>query len=155
MRELRVCQEAKSLIGFWINVGSPVPKNIVSTWSKEHAHNSDTVCSTWGEAIKRRIARQLQFIRHWKVTCKPYDEIITLGQRATWFVDPPYVERGASYKMGSKNLNYDALGEWCQSRRGQVMVCENDGADWLHFVPFAEMSGQAKPSKEVIWLGGK
>lgn len=47
--------------------------------------------------------------------------------------------------------------KWCQSRRGQTLVCENDGATWLPFQPFHDAlatPGSRRPgkvSKEVIW----
>ena len=63
---------------------------------------------------------------------------------ATWFVDPPYqptrgmkTGQGLGYAPGctSRELDYGELAEWCRSRRGQVIVCEQEGADWLPFRP--------------------
>lgn len=53
---------------------------------------------------------------------------------ATWFIDPPY--QGVNGYRHSA-LDYDRLGEWCMTRRGQVIVCEGADADWL---PFQEHS---------------
>ena len=45
-----------------------------------------------------------------------------------------------------------ALSEWCRSRRGQVMVCENEGARWLPFRPFRSIQSTSNGvSREVIW----
>lgn len=60
---------------------------------------------------------------------------------ATWFIDPPYhvgsraQQRGMGYAEGcnSASIRYEELGEWCRSRRGQKIVCEQDGATWLPF----------------------
>jgi hypothetical protein len=49
---------------------------------------------------------------------------------ACWFVDPPY-EGVNGYRHSA--IDYEALGEWCMSRRGQVIVCEGANADWLPF----------------------
>jgi hypothetical protein len=45
------------------------------------------------------------------------------------------------------------LGTWCQTRRGQVMVCEVAGADWLPFETFmaAKAAYSRVVSHEVLW----
>ena len=73
---------------------------------------------------------------------------------ATWFIDPPYNNAvGRYYIHGPEALDYESLGRWCQSRRGQVMVCENDGAEWLPFSPFETLKAgvNGSGSKEVLW----
>ena len=75
--------------------------------------------------------------------------------RATWFVDPPYVGAGTHYRCSSKAIDFDHLGAWCVDRRGQVLVCENEGATWLPFAPFREIkacggSGRTSRSAEVL-----
>ncbi len=81
---------------------------------------------------------------------------------ATWFIDPPYhvgsraQQRGMGYAEGcnSAALDYNALGEWCQSRRGQKIVCEQDGADWLPFEHLARARDSiGGVQSEVVWLG--
>ena len=63
---------------------------------------------------------------------------------ATWFIDPPYqstglhpISRGNGYAKGcdTRSMDYTALAEWCRTRRGQTIVCEYEGADWLPFYP--------------------
>jgi hypothetical protein len=40
-----------------------------------------------------------------------------------------------------------------RSRRGQVIVCEAEGATWLPFRPFGETCGvSGKRSREAVWL---
>ena len=79
---------------------------------------------------------------------------------ATWFVDPPYQPvdgiRGNGYdkkcQCTAKHIDYNALGEWCKSRLGQVIVCEQDGANWLPFGVLHETTNsQDKKYKELIW----
>lgn len=86
---------------------------------------------------------------------------------ATWFVDPPYQTResdrltaktsypkGLGYAAGcdSSSLDFGALGEWCASRPGQVIVAEQRGADWLPFVPLVRIGdSQGVARTEVIW----
>jgi site-specific DNA-adenine methylase len=80
---------------------------------------------------------------------------------ATWFVDPPYhvgsraQQRGMGYAEGcnSHALDYMALADWCRARRGQKIVCEQDGADWLPFehLRWARDSIGNKAA-EVVWL---
>jgi hypothetical protein len=63
---------------------------------------------------------------------------------------------GRAYKY--HDIDYPALGEWCRSRSGQVIVCENAGAEWLPFQPFRTIKGLegrrgGKKSVEVVWTG--
>jgi hypothetical protein len=101
---------------------------------------------------KARIAAQLPKIRHWQLIEGTYDQAPDV--EATWFIDPPY-EVAGNHQYGprcqAKDLDFSALGAWCQQRRGQVMVCENVGASWLPFRPFVGMTGSHKASVEAIW----
>ena len=71
---------------------------------------------------------------------------------ATWFIDPPYQHANRrGYAM--KGLDYGELADWCRSRSGQVIVCEQAGADWLPFKPLADFaSHRGAKSAEVIWV---
>ena len=53
--------------------------------------------------------------------------------------------------MTGNKLDYPALGEWCKSRLGHVIVCENTKADWLDFKPMRKMSGTMYRTVEAIW----
>lgn len=147
--EVNCCQEAKWLIGFWLNKGMVSPCLTPSKWMRAGAHLN----SFWGEAIRYRIASQVNHIRHWKVFNKPYNS--AEKKEATWFIDPPYNNKaGMVYRK--KFHDYEGLSVWCKSRLGQTIVCENEGARWLDFQPFKEIKstegsrGKSK-SKEVIW----
>jgi site-specific DNA-adenine methylase len=139
------CLEAKSLMGFWVHQADSKPCNVM----------------TRGGAFKTpkdyhtRVANQLEYIRHWRVYELDYRRLS--NREATWFIDPPYQGEGKRYAYGSKLINYNHLGEWCQSRDGQVIVCESAGSDWLPFREFARNqnarnNGNAGFTKEVVWL---
>lgn len=111
--------------------------------------------SFWGETIRNRIARQVNFIRHWKIEQKSYDEIEPV--HGTWYIDPPYQLAGKYYRKSSRDIDYGHLGKWCLERSGQIIVCENAGADWLDFQPFLLIRATNKKEKvarsdEVIFV---
>lgn len=151
--DLDICQEAKWLIGFWILSAVTSPAKSMSTWGKAAGYNDTRY---WGPKVRARVTSQLQYIRHWKVVESSYVDIP--NQEATWFVDPPYENKGYKYHCSSKAIDFSHLGEWCRQRDGQVTVCENEGATWLPFQPFhatqsARMKeGKANWSKEVVWV---
>ena len=126
--DLHVSQEAKWLIGFWLNKGAASPCKTPSAWMRKGTHNN----SFWGSAIKNRIARQQEHIRHWKVFNLSYSNLVIAG-KATWFIDPPYIQAGKFYRHSSNGVDFNHLGVWCRGIRGHVIVCENEGADWLPF----------------------
>jgi len=140
---------ARCLIGWWLNHGSSSPRKSMSSWGRQCPD------SFWGQMIRERIARQLHAIRHWKVIQGDYSDAPDVN--ATWCIDPPYQDAGRNYKFGSSTLDYQELGEWCRTRRGQVIVCENEGAHWLPFSPLflaKSASGKHRPRShrmEVIW----
>lgn len=139
--DLRVCQEARWLIGFWLNKGTVSPSKTPSKWMRGQTRPA----SFWGGAIRERIASQVHEIRHWRVLNCSYTQLKS-RDKVTWFVDPPYNNRaGSFYPYGSCGFDYSALAAWCKSRTGQVIVCENAGADWLPFHFFTD--GKATPKK--------
>lgn len=53
---------------------------------------------------------------------------------ATWFFDPPYQHfASANAKYDAPPIDYAELRDFIMSRRGQIIVCEGAGADWLPF----------------------
>ena len=74
---------------------------------------------------------------------------------ATWFIDPPYQHIKRGYKFNRDTIDYDDLAEFCRSRKGQVIVCEQEGADWLPFRPLAVQQNVQSTgrSHEMIWTG--
>lgn len=148
--ELKVCQEAKWLIGFWLNKGASQPCLSPSAWMRGGTRPN----SYWGVVIRNRIANQVGRIRHWGVINRTFSQID--NKRATWFVDPPYCGRsGRLYPHNT--INYQELGDWCRGRDGQTIVCEVEGANWLPFTTFRTiLANQAKGkySHEVVWTNG-
>ena len=141
------CRGARILIGFWMVRSAAAPASGPTAWMKKH-HNTHPG-SFWGERVRERLAQQVPAIKHWSVIEGSYDDLE--NEQATWFVDPPYQVAGKSYVHGSDTIDYDHLGNWCRSRNGQVIVCENEGAKWLPFRPFCETKGTRKQSREVVW----
>ena len=129
--------EEKYLIGFCINNGSAQPKRKVQKFNN------------WNKT-KIDIANNLYKIKHWKVKCDDYQNIKNIN--ATWFIDPPYQFGGEWFRISNKNINYNNLANWCKSRHGQIIVCENTKANWLDFKPLIELKGQLHTTTEAIWL---
>lgn len=123
---------ARDWIGFWntISGARPQEKMVPSAAGKLRG-------CFWNEKIRDRSAETVQQIRHWRVFCADYSHCPSI--EATWFIDPPYQQAGCHYVESSKAINFGALARWCASRRGQIVVCENEGADWLPFQPFANL----------------
>lgn len=146
--EINVCQEARWLIGFWLNRGVATPRRAPSKWMRIKIRPG----SFWGERVRTTLARQVETIRHWKVHNCSYANAPT-PKLATWFIDPPYQRAGQYYRYGSARIDYAALSAWCQKRKGQVIVCENQGATWLPFEPLASVkTTRSKRSKEAVWI---
>lgn len=116
--ELSLPQEAKWLIGFWINQGSAVPKRTVG------GRASNQRAGSWNAYSRDRLANQVNQIRHWKIIHGDHREAPDI--EATWFIDPPYQVQGRHYPHQIED--YAELAEWCRERKGQTMVCESEGA---------------------------
>ena len=144
--------EQKCLIGFWLNNGTTIPCKTLSKWGRE---NNERV-SFWSAKCRARLSETVKKIKHWKIFNFSYEKAPDI--EATWFIDPPYQKAGKYYPCSSKDLDFSKLAEWCKSRHGQTIVCENQGADWLPFKFFRQISGTSKDketrrkSTEVIWI---
>lgn len=137
------CQERKDLVGFIITGAPSMPKKTASRWKTVVRPNTQ-------QYRLESIANNLEKIRHWKIIHGDYQESPDI--KATWFIDPPYVVGGKYYKYGSKNIDYDYLGNWCKERKGQVIVCEADDADWLPFKSLVSSRGNRYQHKESVWI---
>jgi len=144
-----VPQEARWLVGFWMNTATTSPRESLSVGRKKLAAMGRQF-EGWTEATRERMASQVDYIRHWKIIEGDYTQAPDV--EATWFVDPPYNNTAGSYYVHA-DVEFNAVGAWCQTRRGQVIVCENAGADWLPFQPFATFKAgvNGSGSREVIW----
>jgi len=147
--DLKICEEAKWLVGFWLNRGVSMPRKRPSRWMRDRIRPG----SFWGDRVRQTIASQLGEIRHWKVHECSYQDCPS-NAAATWFIDPPYQSAGRHYRYGPESVDYEHLADWCRSRRGQVIVCENHGAKWLPFKTVADVktTRARRRSKEVRWL---
>jgi hypothetical protein len=143
---------AQYLIGFWLNRGTTRPERKPSAWHRGFQATGERPLSRWSEQAKARIASQLHRIRHWTVVEGSYQD--GPAGPATRFVDPPYNNK-AGKRYPVRGLDFDALGMWCRAQEGQTIVCEQEGADWLPFRPFATLKAtegkNRTPSREVIW----
>jgi hypothetical protein len=127
--------EERHLIGFCINPGSSVPKLKATGFTR------------W-QTAKKYILTNLHKIKHWKINHADYSTAPDV--KATWFIDPPYQKSGKYYVK--TKLDYEILSQWVGSRKGQLIVCENEGADWLNFEPLTTTKNTGyKRSREVLW----
>lgn len=147
--DLRISQEARWLVGFWLNRGIASPRKTPSKWMRDGIRPG----SFWGTRVRQTIASQVNSIRHWRVYNCSYVDCPT-SRVATWFIDPPYEGAGKHYRFGSEQIDFGELATWCKSRPGQVIVCENKGAAWLPFRELADVKTTRadRRSREVIWL---
>lgn len=137
-------QEAKWLIGFWLNRGSATPKKSRT----EYSTRTDRGQLNWSPRAKERIAGQLDGIRGWTVREGSYAD--EPNRDATWFVDPPYGDKGKFYRVGFSDFAH--LAAWCLEREGQVIACEGADADWLPFRPLGSFKSSKGRADETVWL---
>lgn len=135
--------EAKWLIGFWLNRGSAQPKKSKTSFSAR----TDKAQLIWSARARGRIAGQLRGIRGWTIEQRSFQDIPNTD--ATWFIDPPYVDKGRYYRFNA--VDYVALATWTRERLGRVFVCEQEGADWLPFEPLAVIKSTKGTSAEVVY----
>jgi site-specific DNA-adenine methylase len=147
LRKLSLSDEEKLFLSFLVNVGSKCPTWKVSPFAASQFEVS-------GLRIYQKAAGHLHKIKHWEIKCGDYKDIP--NQVSTWFIDPPYMIGGQYYRYGSTKIDYEQLGVWCKSRKGQVIVCENDRANWLDFKPVCRNNGaNNKGYTESIWSNQK
>jgi hypothetical protein len=132
----QLAPEEKWLIGFCINRGSSTPKKTAQKFN------------SW-ESNREVIAKDLYKIKHWKIQEGSYEQLTNM--EATWFIDPPYQKQGKYYRHNANSIDFTHLANYCKNREGEVIVCENMGADWLDFIPLSEFRGQKNKNTEAIW----
>ena len=92
--ECKLTETQKLLVGFWINSASATPKKRKSSMFYQNTQK-------W----TYRVASQLQYIRHWKIQHMSY--VDTPDIKGTWFIDPPYIEKGLHYRRSSRDIDYE------------------------------------------------
>jgi hypothetical protein len=136
-------QNEKELLGFSMGVGGLTPRDKCSSM----AGNRNRV-----KQLKQRYNKYGAKIKNWSITLVSYEQLPNL--EATWFIDPPYQKGGKAYQ--ENKIDYSHLAGWCKSRRGQVIVCENDGGDWLPFRPLPVVAYGSKGRQvETVWTNGQ
>jgi hypothetical protein len=135
-------QEEITLLGFIAGQGASIPQLKAGTFDGMDV-----------ERTKKQIISNLHKIKHWDIRIGDYDSIV--NEEATWFIDPPYQFGGHRYKHSNKKINFLQLSEWCKSRKGHVIVCENTKADWLPFKPVIDLNGSQHKTTEAIWSNQK
>lgn len=132
------CIEQAWLMGFLVQQGVNAPRLTVSKYAVDGIATQ-----------KKNIASQLWKIRNWEIRLGSYDDIE--NTEATWFIDPPYQFGGEWYVKSTKDIDFSLLADYCKTRLGQTIVCENTKADWLDFKPMKEMQGSMYKTTEAIW----
>lgn len=122
---------------WWGNHGSNKPKNYAGSFCK---------------MSKSKTKFRIPLIKNWHIIHGPYSCLKNI--EATWFIDPPYQSesKGSLYRFNK--IDYDDLRNFCLSRRGQIIVCDREGADWLPFRPLEHKTRQGQRNqklKEVIY----
>lgn len=116
------------------------------------------MASDWRQIIKR-VIKYHDLIQNWEII-EGNAGLVAPDIEATWFIDPPYWVQpdrlrgnGAGYREGASAINFKALGNWCRSRKGQVIVCEQKDAPWLPFTDLTNIvsANGKRRSTEVIW----
>jgi 16S rRNA G966 N2-methylase RsmD len=141
VNDFNISQVEKDFIGFLICRGMESPRKNVSSFVGCISDKLD------------EIANNIYKIKHWVIIQGSYEYF--KNDEATWFIDPPYQFGGEHYVESTKNINFTQLSEWCKSRNGQVIVCENTKATWLPFKPMVKMQGSQHKTTEAIWSNHK
>jgi site-specific DNA-adenine methylase len=136
------------------------PEGLVSIMQAEAnqgtqgARGTHDQVTSMGAKCWPRIKDKLQWahekVQGWQITNLPYDQVIPnpgafdlpfeVALSATWFIDPPY-DNPAGRRYRQQVVDYGRLRDYCLSRKGQVIVCENQGATWLPFEPVVARRG--------------
>lgn len=138
-----ISQEERWLIGFWLNRGSAQPKKTRTAFSAR----TDRQQLVWSERARDRIASDIHKIKHWQIAQASFEDVSLVD--ATYFVDPPYVDKGKYYRF--KDIDYAKLARWVKACPWPIVVCEQDGADWLPFRSLASIKSTKGRSSEAIY----
>lgn len=153
IRELNLTPERFYFIQRWLSISGTHSYRLAPCLLKDRGGETG---NTWCVKRRAKIAAQVDQINHWRVMCASYSDAPDV--EAEWVVDPPYQgnKHGFSeYKCAAPD--YVELADWCRTRKGNVTVHEQTGADWLPFDPFMTIrtnrtkDGRALFSGEVVW----
>jgi hypothetical protein len=138
-------QEAKHLIGFWLNRGSATPKKSRTAYSAR----TDRAQLNWGSRAKERIAAQLPLIAGWSIRQASYENA---EPSDTTLIDTPYQNKGRHYRFPL--TDFVNVASFVHQRRGLVIVCEQAGADWLPFRALGSFKSTRGRTEEVAFVSG-
>lgn len=141
---------ARALVGFSMNAATSSPRRTISKAALDLRSRGRKFYG-WTAELRERVASQAEMIRHWVIIEGDYTAAPDI--EATWFVDSPYAEQGGHYVHGSDGIDYAALADWCQRRRGQPIVCEHPSATWLPFRRIGALKSGPRTgsSEEAVW----
>jgi site-specific DNA-adenine methylase len=149
IESLNVCKEAQLLIAYWAAFSNVYAPKKMSMTVHKYQQLKPSKVYRWGEAVKQRIIKQLPYIRHWKIKKGCYSDIENI--ECTWFIDPPYQVKG--YKYAKNKIDYINLAAFTRERKGQVIACEQEGAEWLPFKPFRALkNNKNQKTYEAVYL---
>jgi site-specific DNA-adenine methylase len=145
----------KDLIGFHMGWATTSPGHSLTSGNKRKRYSGRD--AGWSLKTRNKNAHQTPYIKHWNIIKGEYRDAPDI--EATWHIDPPYRGDGIDmpgihYKHGSDEIDYDHLAHFCKTRKGQVIVCESEGADWLPFWELTEANRANRKKgkyKELIW----
>lgn len=146
IHSLDVSDDARLFLSCCVNTSAF--RNVLTQW--KNGQND----GLWGEKWRAKVASQVNAIKHWRVEHGSY--VDSPNDECTRFVDPPYEALAEHYKTSrAAPIDYNHLGQWCKSRHGQTIVCEQYGAQWLPFRYLGELaavrSAKGRTCKEAIW----
>ena len=176
-KDVLLVDKDESIINMWLYMQNSSPKEILKFHNLQKGQNinelnldkyeksflshltnlsglkRNTITSLGYVHLKRQlyvISKQLYKIKHWNII---HDDYINMkNEQASWFIDPPYQIGGDQYSCSNKHINYNELANYCKTRKGQVIVCENSNCDnWLDFTYLTDTNGLIKKTHEVIW----
>ena len=139
LRECNLSDEELLFLGMCAGIASTQPRFKISPYAGEQNGRKNRF---------KRIAKLLPEIKHWQTQFGDYKNLPDI--EATWFIDPPYQFGGEHYSVNG--IDYSELAEWCKTRKGQVIVCENTKATWLPFKAVTKIQGAGQTfTTEAIW----
>lgn len=120
------------------------------SFSYKKVKTTEIMMKNWN-SNKKIMAKNLYKVKHWKIINDDY--LNSPNLEATWFIDPPYFsEAGNGYYHSNKNINYNNLVNFVNSRQGEVICCDCEEANYLPFTELTELKGiGGKKSKEMIY----
>lgn len=138
------CEGARNFAGFYAGEGGATPSNKIKKFGKHGKGYSSKF-----EFAKKRLVTLLDEIKKYEIINGNYTDCPDV--EATWFIDPPYQFGGKHYRHN--NIDYGELWEWCKTRKGQVIVCENDKNTWLpnNAIFVRSQKGLKYVTNEVYW----